>query len=228
MLAAAGQVVGVVVVLLLAADELDVPAGETIGVADGHGPIRGPEEEQILERDVLAVVDDVALDAIPMRIVDQSLRRSCAPIPRVGLNIVPQPRIALRVDGSPAHDAGILDVVEDEQRSLHPSSARPCRGRQDVVRILGGPLDRGSGLDVKLHVALHHHQPRQIDAAFREKEHAAAGPGGHVANSLVDLRGLDGLAGIVDLVVHDVDHIRIAQFRSVGLGRVGEKHQAGA
>src|ERR1019366_7773456 len=141
---------------------------------------------------------------------------------------MPQPRIALRVDGSPAHQAGILDVVKDEQRSLHPSPASPCRGRQDVIRILGGPLNRGSGLDVKLYVTLHYHQARQVNATLREKEYAAPGPGGHVANGLVDLRGLDGLTSIVDLVVHDVEHVRIAEFRSVRLGRVGEKHQSGA
>src|ERR1019366_1953563 len=140
---------------------------------------------------------------------------------------MPQPRIALRVDGSPAHQAGILDVVKGEQRSLHPPPASPCRGRQDVIRILGGPLNRGSGLDEKLRYSSLT-PGRQVNATLREKKYAAPGPGGHVANGLVDLRGLDGLTSIVDLVVHDVDHVRIAEFRSVRLGRVGEKHQSGA
>jgi len=117
-----GEVVSVVVVLLLAADELDAPAGETIGVAGRSRSNRRPQEEQILEGDVLAVGNRIALDTSPMRIVHQPFRRSGLSVPRVGLHIVPQPRISLRVDGSAAHDAGILDILKEEQRSL-PSSA---------------------------------------------------------------------------------------------------------
>src|ERR1017187_6041528 len=82
MFAAAGDVISIVVVLLLAVDELDVPAGETVGIADRHRPIGGPQKEQILEGDVLAVVDHVALDAISMRIIHQSFRGSGAPVTR--------------------------------------------------------------------------------------------------------------------------------------------------
>src|ERR1035441_3873372 len=64
---AAAEVIGIVMVLLLAVDDLYVARGEILAAGDMHGPIGGSEEQKTLEGDVTAVVDHIASDSISMR-----------------------------------------------------------------------------------------------------------------------------------------------------------------
>ncbi len=80
---------------------------------------------------------------------------------------------------------------------------------------------------IELHVALHHDFAGEIDSGG-EEQHAAAGPRGDVSDRPVDGRGLQRLAGVVHLVVHDVDHVGVAQLRRVLLLGFGEEKQSGA
>ena len=209
-------------VLLLAVDDLDVDGGEVFRVADGGRPVGRAQQQQPLERDVLAVVDDVALDAA-VRIVDQPLFRPRLAVAGVGREVVPQPRVALHVDGAAPRQAGILHVVEDHHRAQRPSPGG--HRRRDVVRALARPANQRACVHIELHVALHHDFAGEVDSSG-EKQHAAAGPRGDVGDGPVDGRRLQRLARVVHLVVHDVDHVGVAQLRRVLLLRLGKEKQA--
>ena len=223
-LAVAGEIEGVVVILLLAVDDFDVDGGEVFGVGDGGGPVGGAEQEQALEGNVLAVIDDVALDAGAMGIVDQALLGARFAVAGIGLEVVPEPGVALHVDGAAAGDGGVLNVVEDEE-----GAERALAGRHWRRAVVGGvtrPANEGARIDVEFDVALHQHSAGEIDPGGKE-EHAAAGPSGDIGDGLVNGRGLQRFAGVVDLVVHDVDDVGIAQLGRVLLLGLGEQQQAG-
>jgi len=138
---------------------------------------------------------------------------------------VPQPRVALHVYGASSHQAGVFDVVEDEESSKLSFPSR--RGQRCVICILGRAANESAGVNIKVDVALHEQGARQVDARW-EKEHAATGPGRDVADGLIDFDCFEYLAGAVHLVVQDVDNVRVAELGRIFFRRFGKQHQSGA
>ncbi len=137
---------------------------------------------------------------------------------------MPQLRVAIHVDGASPHQAGILDIVKNNQSSRWPAAGR--RRRRGVIRVLAGPPNQRARVNVQLDVALHQHSAGQVNAG-RKKEHAASGPGRDVANGAINYRRFEGLAHAVNLVVLDVDDVRIAESGWILFGRFGKQHQPG-
>ena len=123
-----------------------------------------------------------------------------------------------------AHQAGIINVVEDKKGSKAP--AADCRGPGVVIRIFSGPPNYGPSVHVDLDVALHYHRARQVNSSGKI-EHATLRPGGNLADGLIDFRGFEGLARAVHLVVLDIDHVFVAEPGRIFLRRFGKQHQPG-
>jgi len=87
-------------------------------------------------------------------------------VPGVGLEVVPQVRIALHVKAAPPRQAGIFALVKHDEGTL-----------RRVIRGLSGPQNHGVHIHVQLDVALHHNGARLVNTSG-EKEDAAAGLGG--------------------------------------------------
>src|ERR1035437_8465964 len=160
-----------------------------------------------------------------MRIQHFSLCVSGASVRCVGLEVVPQPRVAVHVDGAAPRQARILGIVEHDETSQLPSTGG--RRHRGIVGALGGPPNHRACVDVDLDVALHLHRAREVNAGGEEK-HAAPGLGGDLADGLVDLRRFDSLAGVVNFVVNDVDYVRVAELAGILVGRLGKQQQPGA
>ena len=184
------EIVGIVVVLLFAIDDFQVAGGEILGAHDVNGPISGPEEAQILKSDVAAIVDHVAADSGTMRIVYLSTRVPGGSIRGVGLEVMPQPRVTLHINGAAPHQTGVLDMVKNEKGPERPSSGR--HRRPGIIRTPARAKNDGARVHVKLHVTLHEHGAREINAGWKIK-HAAAGPGGDIADGLIDVCGIQRL-----------------------------------
>src|ERR1035441_212481 len=86
----AAEVIGVVMILLLAVDDFDVVGGKILGAEHVHGPICAAQEQQVLEGNIAAVVDRVAPDAGPVGVDHFPVGVSAAPVGSIGLEIVPQ------------------------------------------------------------------------------------------------------------------------------------------
>src|ERR1035441_610750 len=109
---AAAEVIGVVMILLLAVDDFDVAGGEVLGAEHVHGPIGAAQEQQVLEGNIAAVVDRIAPDACPVRVDHFPFGVSAAPVGSGGLKVMPQLRVAVHVDGAPSGQTGILNLVD--------------------------------------------------------------------------------------------------------------------
>src|SRR5208282_3439589 len=149
MTGAGSKVIGIVMVLLLAVDDLKVVRGEILAAADGHSPVGGAQEQQVLEGNIAAIVDHVAPDAIA-RIVDFSVCVSGPSVTRVGLEVVPQPWVALHINRAPPPQTRILDIVKHEKRSGRPSSG--SRRRRGVILSLAGPPNQRASVHVKRNI----------------------------------------------------------------------------
>jgi len=221
---AGAEVVSIVMVLLLAVDDLYVACGEILAAEYVYGPVGGSQQQQILEGYVAAVVDQIAPDSIS-RIFYLSGFFSCESLRSVGLEVVPQPWVTLHIDGARPHQTRVLHIVKYDKSLRLPSPG--LQGRRSIIGILAGAPKHCARSHVKLDVALHHHRACQVNA-LGKKEHAAPVPGGDVADGLIDLLGFHGLARTVNIVVLDVDHVRVAEFWWILLRRFGKQHQPSA
>ena len=165
------KIVDIVVVLPLAVHDLDVPAGEILGVDHVRGPFGGSEQQQILERNIAAGVDQVTPGAGPMRVLHDPIGVSCLSVCRVGCEVIPQRRIALHIDAASSIQAGILDMVEDHLGPERPGLGRRPGGlgRGGVIHHLAGPPDQSVRVHVKLDVALHEQCARHVDRPWESR-----------------------------------------------------------